>query len=239
MLDRVLYSSGCIAVSGLARLLLAMDVVYRAPLPDGPKIVAVNHPTTTDPFFITAVIPDRLHILVSDTLFKVPLFGRYLRAAGHIKVVRGNLSAFRDSVRLLNQGESIAIFPEGNLSSLTGGCLPPRSGMARLALTTGAPVIPVGINLQPENIRFIEVHVASGSEESRWYLHGAYAVTVGEAMTFQGNPGDHRLVDAVSERIMRRIGRLSYEGGRRIGSAQSVICQPITDTTEMQGVGAG
>ncbi|MEJ2520858.1 MAG: 1-acyl-sn-glycerol-3-phosphate acyltransferase, partial [Desulfuromonadales bacterium] len=42
----------------------------------------------------------------------------------------------------LRLGESIAIFPEGNLSPLSGGCHAPRSGVARLALTTGAPVIP-------------------------------------------------------------------------------------------------
>jgi 1-acyl-sn-glycerol-3-phosphate acyltransferase len=233
MWDKVLYGSGRIAIGALSRLLLAMNVTYHTPLPTGPKIIAVNHPTTTDPFLITTVIPDRLHILVSDTLFKVPVFGRYLQAAGHIKVVRGNLSSYREAVRLLGLGESIAIFPEGNLSPLSGGCHAPRSGVARLALTTGAPVIPVGINLQPENIRFFEAHVAGGSEESRWYLHGAYAVTVGEPLFFNGDTRDRDLIDRVGDQIMRRIVKLSAESGRRISSEHPVICQSITETAEM------
>ena len=82
------------------------------------------------------------------------VLGRYLRAAGHIPVITGNgRAAFEEAKRLLGAGQTVTIFPEGSISPLEGGFYPARTGVARLALSTGAPVIPVGIHLDRERIQ--------------------------------------------------------------------------------------
>ena len=89
------------------------------------------------------VAHEQCSALISETLFKVPLLGRYLHAAGHIPVVPGNgRAAFEEAKRRLNNGQTIMIFPEGSLSPRGGDVYPPKTGMVRLSLSTGAPVIP-------------------------------------------------------------------------------------------------
>jgi 1-acyl-sn-glycerol-3-phosphate acyltransferase len=154
--------------------------------------------------------------------FKVPVVGRFLWQAGHVPVVDGNgRAAFERAVELLKAGRTVVIFPEGALSPLEGGVCPPHTGVARLALITGAPVIPVGIHLQREHIHFRETTVDGKSEVARWYFHGPYAVTVGDPMRFEGDVEDHELVRSVSQRIMQRIAWLACESEERIRKSQA------------------
>jgi len=220
MLDKVLYRSGRRVVDAYARLMFDMDVVPRAPLPEGPKIIAANHPTTTDPFLITVLERDQMSILISETLFKVPVFGRYLQQAGHVPVVAGNgRTAFEAAMRLLETGRTIGIFPEGAISPLDGGFHKAHTGAARLALSTGATVIPVGIHLQREHIRLIETKVDGEIEVGTWYLRGPYAMMVGEPMHFAGDVEDREYVRSVSDQIMQRIIHLAEQGGQRMRKA--------------------
>ena len=102
--------------------LLGMDVEYHAALPAGPKIIAANHPTTTDPFFLMTVVSEQMSILVTELAFEVPVFGDYLRAAQHIPVILAKAAlAFEQARRRLVTGRTIGIFPEGALSPLAGG----------------------------------------------------------------------------------------------------------------------
>ena len=216
--DEMLYHLGRAAVAVWARACLRLDVVRRAPLPAGPKIIAPNHPSTTDPFLIPILSPEHMHMLIDDTLFQVPLFGRYLRQAGHVPVIPGRgREAYQAALRLLRAGRTMGIFPEGGISPLSGGLHPPRTGVARLALTTGAPVIPVGIALQRERIRIIETPVAGETAVGTWYLGGPYAVTVGEPMWLRGDVKDRPHVRALSEQLLGRIADLAGQSARRIG----------------------
>jgi 1-acyl-sn-glycerol-3-phosphate acyltransferase len=217
MLDQILYKLGRPVVNLYAAAMFEMDVAWEAPLPEGPKIIAPNHPSTSDPFLITGLVAEPTSILIDDRLFKVPLFGRYLRLIGHVPVVEGNgREAFEAARRLLNAGQSIAIFPEGTVSPLAGGLHRPRTGAARLALSTGAPVIPIGIHLQRERIRVVESRYSGISATGRWYLRGPYAMTVGKPMAFAGDVEDRECVRAVSERIIWRIGHLAQQSAHRI-----------------------
>jgi 1-acyl-sn-glycerol-3-phosphate acyltransferase len=82
-------------------------------------------------------------------------------------------------------------------------------------------VIPVGIHLERERIKFVETTVDDKTETARWYLRGPYAMTVGEPMRFEGNVEDREYVRAVSQRIMQRITCLSHESAQRIGAPQA------------------
>ncbi len=226
MVEQALYNAGRSVVNLYAGLMLDLDVVRRTPFPEGPKIIAANHPSTTDPLLITTLAAEQTSVLIHETLFKVPLFGRYLRLAGHVPVVDGNgRAAFEQAQRLLRAGRTVVVFPEGGLSPLEGGFGKPRTGAARLSLSTGAPVIPAGIHLQRERIRLIETQVAGQAEVGRWYIRGPYAITVGEPMHFRGDVEDRAHVAAVSEQIMRRIVELARESAGRLGVREA---QPPT-----------
>jgi 1-acyl-sn-glycerol-3-phosphate acyltransferase len=160
MIEQFLYRTGRCLIASYARLLFQLNVQWHMPLPDGPKIIAPNHPSTTDPFLITLLTQEPIHILIHKTLFKVPVFGRYLRRAGHVPVVTAHgRAAFDAAQRLLEAGHTIAIFPEGAISPLDCGFARPHTGVARLALSTGAPVLPVGIGLDRARIHLIETPV--------------------------------------------------------------------------------
>jgi 1-acyl-sn-glycerol-3-phosphate acyltransferase len=228
MLNQVLYKLGRPIVNLYAAAMFDMDVAWEASLPKGPKIIAPNHPSTTDPFLITGLVAEPTSILIDDRLFKVPVFGRYLHLTGHVPVVDGNgREAFEMAKRLLETGRSIAIFPEGCVSPLTGGLRPPRTGAARLALITGAPIIPIGIHLQRERIHVIESAYSGISATGTWYLRGPYAITVGKPMTLVGNVEDREYVQAVSERIIRCIAHLAQQSARRMNRPNRRGTRPL------------
>ena len=221
--DAVLYQLGRSVVTRCVRLMFQTDVVWHAPLPQGPKIIAVNHPTSVDPFLIMALIPEPISFLTSGTLFKVPVLRRYLHLAGYIPVLHGNGRATLEQARRrLEAGRTVGIFPEGALSPLDGGAHRPRTGAARLALSTGVPVVPVGVYPQRERIRFVEHRVADTVEVGRWYPGGPYAMTAGTPMRFEGNAADRTAVHSVSERIIQRIVHLARQSAQRMRSSQAV-----------------
>lgn len=210
---------------GLARLLvmaytgvmLDLDVLWQSPLPDGPHIIVANHPSFTDPFFVAMLSSKPVSILIIASAFLVPVFGFFLRRAGHIPVTPGRgRDAFEQARRALEKGRSVLIFPEGDASPREGGFRPPRTGAARLALLTGAPVVPVGIHLARERLRTIESRITGASTVGYWYLRGPYHMTVGEPMHFVGDVEDRERVVSASERIMQCIIALTRESERRM-----------------------
>src|SRR5215208_659179 len=68
------------------RRLMRSDVEWEADLPSGAKIIAANHPTTTDPFLMMSWPFEPVYILISEAAFKVPPIGEFLRLAGHMPV---------------------------------------------------------------------------------------------------------------------------------------------------------
>lgn len=238
MTNCLLYQVGSTAVHLYVREMMHTDVDFQAPLPEGAHIIAPNHPTTLDPFLITAFFPTRLHVLVTESAFKVPLFGDYLRRTGHIPVVAGEGRQAFDAARsLLLDGQTVAIFPEGALSPLGGGVGKPHTGVARLAMLTHAPVIPVGIAVRQDAIRFVRTGIrdAQGQEEiARVYLRAPYAVSVGAPLHINGDVEDWALVRATSANIMQRIAHLSRQSAARINVAATLDAQ--LETVEMAGL---
>jgi len=217
LIERALFWAGRGVLEVGARSMFQLDILRHAPLPEGPKIIAPNHPTTTDPFLILMLAREQTNILIDDRLFKVPVFGHYLHQTGHIPVIpeHGRL-AYDAGKELLQSGRTLAVFPEGSVSPLEGGLCPPRTGVARLALETGVPVIPVGIHLDRKRIRLIETEIEDKTVTGTWYLGGPYAMTVGEPMRFTGNVQDRPHVRAISEQIIQRIAHLAQESAVRM-----------------------
>jgi 1-acyl-sn-glycerol-3-phosphate acyltransferase len=204
-----------------AHLLLDMDVQWQAPLPEGPKILTAN-----------------LSVLVTAGAFEVPVFGRYLRRTDHIPAVRNSNGATVDAlVHKLEAGGTVAIFPEGAISPLEGGLNRPHSGIARVALRTGVPVIPVGIGLQRERIRRYDTTLDSKLEILTWYLNGRYALTIGEPLSFGGDAKDREHVRSVAGQSMQRIVYLAHDSSRRAERALDSVAQVGTGPAELPNFG--
>jgi len=215
--ETMAYKLGRKLICLYAQFLLNMDVFWQAHLPAGPKLVVANHPSTTDPFYLLTLFPQPLSILIIEHAFKAPLFGGILRHSGHIPVLSADRHAAFDAARKqLGEGRSVAIFPEGDLSPRQGGSLPGRSGAARLALLTGAPVIPIGIYFRRERARALVSKFHGKSETGYWYLRGPYGVTIGEPMQFRGDVEDRVHVRSISEIIMQTINSLALASQKRL-----------------------
>jgi 1-acyl-sn-glycerol-3-phosphate acyltransferase len=158
-----------------------------------------------------------LSILIIEHAFKAPLFGGILRLSGHIPVLSADRhSAFDAAHKHLRDGQTVAIFPEGDLSPRQGGSLPAHSGAARLALITGVPVIPIGIYFRRERARPLVSKFNGKSETGFWYLRGPYGVTIGNPMHFVGDTTDRVRVKSISNIIMDVINSLALVSQRRL-----------------------
>ncbi|WP_035810215.1 lysophospholipid acyltransferase family protein [Curtobacterium sp. S6] len=113
-------------------------------------IVVANHVTEVDPLtvanvvYMSGTIP---RFLAKESLFRIPLVGAVLHRTAQIPVFRGSMEAHKslESARsVIDGGGAVLIYPEGTLTKdpdlwpMTG-----RSGAARLAMATGAPVVPI------------------------------------------------------------------------------------------------
>ncbi len=197
--------------------MLRMNILRHTRLPKGAKIIAANHPSTTDPFFVAAVLRQQSYILINQVLFQVPLLGNYLRRSGHIPVVAGSgAAAIEAAVERLREGCTVMIFPEGQISPLDGGFHKAHTGVARLTLLSGAPVVPVGIHLQRERIQSIRSVVRGKEEIGHWYLRGPYHVTVGKPLHFRGDVEDRDQVRKISDLVMHHIIELARESENRM-----------------------
>jgi len=117
---------------------------------DGPLILAANHIGAFDPFVLAAACARRglaPRILATGGLFRAPVLGAVMRAAGHLRVDRRRptvADALPAARRAVDGGAVVLAYPEGRIT-LDPGMWPERgkSGLARLAIATGVPVVPV------------------------------------------------------------------------------------------------
>jgi 1-acyl-sn-glycerol-3-phosphate acyltransferase len=222
MFRQAWYRLGRFLVSLLARGVLELSIHWKTPLPAGPVILAANHPSTFDPALLTTLIKEHVSILINGPIFKLPIFGRSLRYCGHIPVLHGTGGqSLAEAEKLLRAGHTVAIFPEGVISP-DGDFHMPHSGVARLALSTGVPVVPVGIHLDQKRLRRVEQTIDGVTDTGAYYFHGPYAMTVGAAQCFSGDIEDHNLVRGISRQIMDQIISLSSESARRARSYRKV-----------------
>lgn len=226
-MNKFLYQLSRPIISLYARGLLKLNVFQHAPLPEGPKILVANHPTTSDPFFVALMAKQPAHILIRANIFQVPLFGAYLRQLEHIPVVPGQgHKAFESAQQTLEAGCALILFPEGRLSPRRGGFRQPRTGAARLALSTGAPIIPIGIHLLREGIQYIKGKIGDELTVSRWPLCGPYTMTIGKAMYFEGDVEDHELVRTLSTHMMDCIIQLARQSQSTMQTASGALKAP-------------
>lgn len=112
----------------------------------GGVILAATHTSHADSLALGAAVRRRLGFLGAADLATTPVLGPFLPRLGLLPVERGSgdASLLGDLAELVAAGEALVVYPEGSRSR-DGSVHRPRSGVARLATATGAPVIPVGV----------------------------------------------------------------------------------------------
>ncbi len=124
------------------RALYRLDVVGAERVPRrGPLVVVANHESVLDPFVLAAALPRQLRFLAKAELWRCPPVAFAMDALGGIRVERGrgDVGALAAARAALDGGEAVAVFPQGRVRSTA----PWLRGAARLALATGAPILPV------------------------------------------------------------------------------------------------
>src|SRR5215510_13339417 len=118
-------------------------------VPSRAVVYMSNHQSHLDIPVLYATLPSpTIRMLAKAELFRIPLWGRGLRAAEFIEVDRGNhiraVKSIEDAARLVRDGVSIYLAPEGTRSR-DGRVGPLKKGGFHLAAGTGAPIVPVAI----------------------------------------------------------------------------------------------
>lgn len=148
--QRAVYASAASIVLPMNMLLMRRDWQGQKNLPDTGMILAANHISHLDPLYVGHMVytSGRIpHFLAKKELFDLPLIGRSLYGLKQIPVDRAgrSIDSLKMAEEVLAENGVIIIYPEGTTTKdpdmwpMVG-----RLGMIRLALSTGAPVIPVG-----------------------------------------------------------------------------------------------
>ena len=132
----------------LFRVLWRMRYVGVENVPaSGGVIIAANHQTYLDPFWLGVPVPLYARFLAWDKVFDWPVAGKLMRLLGAwpLQVQKGDRRAIRRSLQWLRGGGALVIFPEGGRSFSDGRMQEFKVGAARLALEANVPILPITI----------------------------------------------------------------------------------------------
>lgn len=176
----------------------------------GPAILASNHLAVADSFYLPLVVRRRITFLAKAEYFtgkgiKGRMTAWFYTAAGQVPIDRTNADAAQGALetaqRLLNDGKLLGMYPEGTRSP-DGRLYKGKSGLARLALETGVPVIPVAM---------VGTDVVNPPGSKMWRF-GRVQVRFGKPMDFSrfdGMAGNRFIERAVIDEVMYELMKLS------------------------------
>lgn len=180
-------------------------------VPDaGQCIIAPNHFSFLDHFFVAVYLRRKVNFMAKSQLFKRPL--QFIYTHGGVFPVRRGFrdeEAFQTAHAILSRGDIVLMYPEGGRSR-SGELGEPKAGLGRLALESGAPVVPTAI---------------VGTQKARnWKRFSFPKVTVlyGEPVRFEKleNPTREQQ-QAAAELVFERVKAL-YDGLREGGRKTAI-----------------
>jgi 1-acyl-sn-glycerol-3-phosphate acyltransferase len=108
-------------------------------------VYVANHASYMDALLLRAVLPARVKLAAKGALSSYPVIGPVIAASNVISVTRGRESSADELRRVVREGGSFAIFPEGTFMRAPG-LLPFRLGAFRAAVDAGRPVVPIALS---------------------------------------------------------------------------------------------
>lgn len=181
---------------------------------EGGIIVTTNHISWFDPLSIAFLLwesdwPPRF--LGKESVFRVPVVGKIITSAGQIPVYRETavaVDAVRDAIAAVEAGECVVVYPEGTITRDPGlWPMQGKTGAARVALATGAPLYPVAQWGAQEVI-------GPYRKEFRLLPRKTMRLAVGEPVDFtdlRGRPMDAETLRIATDRIMDALTDLLAE----------------------------
>lgn len=142
-----LYATVRFLLRPLLRVWFRMRIESAEHIPDsGPAIIAPNHKSFLDAFFVAIATRRHVRYMAKSELFRGPLGWLFLRL-GAFPVRRGesDADAMAMARTLLDEGHLLVIFPEGTRVEERDVLGSPHHGAGRLALETGAPIVPAAV----------------------------------------------------------------------------------------------
>lgn len=170
----------------------------------GGMIAVTNHISWFDPLSIAFLLweadrPPRF--LAKESVFRVPFVGAVIRSAGQIPVYRETanaIDAVRDAIAAVEAGECVVVYPEGTISRDPGlWPMQGKTGAARVALATGAPLFPIA-QWGAQDV------IGPYRKELRLLPRKTMHLLVGEPVDFtdlRGRPMDAETLRVATERI--------------------------------------
>ncbi|MFI6824647.1 lysophospholipid acyltransferase family protein [Micromonospora sp. NPDC050187] len=206
----LLYTIGQYTVGNLLRWGWRPTVEGLEHVPEqGGAILAGNHLSVADELFLGATIPRHLAFWAKSEYFKGTGFrGRLTKSVltglGAIPVERAGgraaLSAFDAAIPALRGGDLVVVYPEGTRSP-DGRLYRGRTGAARLAVSAGVPIVPVGMigteKVQPIGARMPRLGA------------GKITVRFGKPLDFTGRSDDRTSLRAMTDELMSEIQKLT------------------------------
>ncbi|HEU4600195.1 MAG TPA: lysophospholipid acyltransferase family protein, partial [Solirubrobacterales bacterium] len=183
-------------------LIYRVRAIGRENVPQGgPLILAPNHFSQMDHFFVGIYLRRKIRFMAKSQMFGPPVLTYIYKHGGVIPVRRGNHDekAFETAFEVLGQGEMLLIYAEGGRSR-SGELGEPKRGIGRVALESGAPVVPVAI------------FGSAGVRKWKRLRFPRITVQFGEPLTFavEGAPSRERQLEVATE-VFTRV-REMYEG---------------------------
>lgn len=200
---------------------------------NGPVIIASNHLSFSDSIFMPLVVPRNVTFLAKSEYFTSPGVKGWIKkltfiALGQVPIDRSggkrSEAAILTGLRLLKNGHCLGIYPEGTRSP-DGRLYKGRTGIARLAIESGAPIIPVAMfntaEIQPTGqvvpkVRRVEM-------------------VFGEAIYLSGDATDQLYLRKTTDALMEKIAELSkqeYVPHTYASQAKDAIKKSFEDKTE-------
>lgn len=202
--------AGSTWIYGIARAVLSLPtiLIYRVrPIGlenvprEGALVLAPNHFSQMDHFFAGVYLRRKVRFMAKSQLFGPPVLTFIFKHGGVFPVRRGHRDeeAFKTAYTLIDQGEMLLVYAEGGRSR-SGKLGEPKPGIGRIALESGAPIVPVAIH---------------GSERARRWRRLQFPkvrIEFGEPMTFavEESPSHERQLE-VATQIFARV-REMYDG---------------------------
>ena len=190
----------------------------------GPLLLAPNHFSQMDHFFTGLYLRRKIRFMAKSQIFGPPVLTYVFKHGGVFPVRRGHHDeeAFKTAFTLLDQEEMLLVYAEGGRSR-SGELGEPKAGIGRLALESGAPVVPVAIH--------------GSASVRRWKRFTFPKVTVqyGEPLSFpvEPDPGHERQLEVAARDLRPRAGdvrrhrrRASFTSTQR--GVRKTLSAPLT-----------